>query len=82
MRALESWKVSGATPFLGYTVEPAGCSLYCGPGALALLKIDRLGRRRDIYARQSRIITYVINCVNTYVMCSGYAYICSEVTGE
>lgn len=34
--------MSGATPFLGYTVEPAGCSL-AGPGALALLKIDRFG---------------------------------------
>lgn len=39
--------VSGATPFLGYTVEPAGCSLYCGPGALALLKIDPLERWRS-----------------------------------
>ncbi|KGC40662.1 hypothetical protein DO66_6093 [Burkholderia pseudomallei] len=28
----------GATPFLGYTVEPNGCSRWAGPGALALLK--------------------------------------------
>ncbi|KML61111.1 hypothetical protein VL15_05680 [Burkholderia cepacia] len=33
----------GATPFLGYTIEPAGCSRYCDPGALALLRINRLG---------------------------------------
>lgn len=43
----ESYAVSGATPFLGYTIEPAGCSL-AGPGALALLKIDPPERWRSV----------------------------------
>ncbi|PNE77832.1 hypothetical protein A8H37_06090 [Burkholderia thailandensis] len=40
--------VSGATPFLGYTVEPTGCSRWAGPGALALLKIDPPERWRGV----------------------------------
>ncbi len=38
--------VSGATPFLGYTVEPNGCSRWAGPGAL----LNR-GARRSALAR-------------------------------
>ncbi|OXI45292.1 hypothetical protein CFB49_09735 [Burkholderia sp. AU17457] len=60
--------MSGAIPFLGYTVEPAGCSLYCGPGALALLKIIRLGGGAASCAALRLIITYVICRVNTFVI--------------
>lgn len=69
MRALESWKVSGATPFRGYTIEPAGCSLYCGPGVLALLKIDPPERwRSDLCCAGMDIGTYKTRCQDFCVL--------------
>jgi len=60
--SLKAVAVSGATPFLGYTVEPAGCSL-TGPGALALLKIDRLGGSAATAARWEQLnqVVYIVS---------------------